>query len=329
MKVRLDPDVRRAAEREIGRSEADGWLLFDLEGRNRIAAEILGLPDGLSRRYFVLLRPDAPPTALVHAIEQQPWEGWPGEIRTYVGWQELDDELSALLAGCGRVAMEVSERDAVPFVDYVPAGVRDLVESHGPEVISSAGLISGSYAQWGERGHALHHRAGRVLADVAARAYRRCLEALSSGKPVREAELAAWVREQVGRGGLGGGDCIVAFGPNSANPHYHPVEGEDREARPGETFLLDLWARVEGEPDAVFADQTWMGLLAEEPPAEFREAWEAVRDARDATVELIARRMEGGSSPRAPTPTGRPGGCSRSGATAGRSSTGPATPWTG
>jgi Xaa-Pro dipeptidase len=67
--------------------------------------------------------------ALTHRIEQQPWSGWIGENRPYSGWRELETELSRLLAGAGRVAMEFSEGDGVPYVDLTPAGVLEMVRA--------------------------------------------------------------------------------------------------------------------------------------------------------------------------------------------------------
>lgn len=297
MKAAVDERLLERADRAMRDAGVDGWLLWDLEARNRVAAEILGLPEGSHRRHFVLLRPDGPPVALAHRIERQTWEDWPGEHREYVGWEELEEELASLLEGRRRVAMEVSGRDRVPAVDQVPAGVVELVEACGPEVTGSAELVSGTYARWGFRGRELHLRAGRVLADVARDAWERAVEAARSGDPVTEHRLAAWIQEAKADEGLGEGGVIVAAGPSSALPHYAPPERGSRTVDVGDVFLVDLWGRVRGEPEAVFADQTWMGVLAEEPPADFAEAWEAVRDARDGAVDFIARRAGEGRLP--------------------------------
>ncbi len=297
MKASVDERLLERADRAMRDAGVDGWLLYDLEARNRVAAEVLGLPEGSHRRHFVLLRPDGPPVALAHRIERQTWEDWPGEHREYVGWEELEEELASLLEGCRRVAMEVSGRDRVPAVDQVPAGVVELVEACGTEVTGSAELVSRTYARWGFRGRELHLRAGRVLADVAREAWERAAEAARSGDPATEHELAAAIQQLKAEADLGGGGVIVAAGPSSALPHYAPPEEGSRPLEVGDVFLVDLWGRVRGEPEAVFADQTWMGVLAEEPPADFREAWEAVRDARDGAVDFIARRAGEGRLP--------------------------------
>lgn len=302
MKATLEDEFRRRAGEALAEAGIDGWLLYGLEERNPVIRDVLGLAeDPPSRRYFLFLRPERQPSVLCHRIEMQPFDGWDGELRSYVGWREMEDALAEMLEGSRRVAMEVSERDAVPFVDHVPAGVRDLVASLGPEVTGSAELIARSCARWGEEGRRLHDRSGRVLARVAERAFRRCAESVAGpGGPASaatEAGLSDWIRGRLRERGLTEVDTIVAFGPNAANPHYAPPAEGSREAAAGEVFLVDLWGREADEERAVFADQTWMGVLAPEPGPSFRDAWEAVRDARDETVRLVSERWEEGRPP--------------------------------
>ena len=294
MRVRLPRGFTEAAAAELRRNAIDGWLLFDLEGRNRVTCELLGLGDGPSRRIFLLLRPGARPAALAHKIELDPWSAWEGDLETYVGWEEMEEALRGLLADCETVAMEVSERNAVPFVDQVPAGVVELVESLGARVLSSAPLISGTYAQWGERGYETHMAAGSAIARIAEAAFHRALEAADGGSGMTEHDLAQWILSEIAAAGLTDGGTIVGVGPNSASAHYEPVAGESAVLEPGEVLLIDLWGRTAEDPDAVFADQTWMGVLGAKDPPGFAEVWHAVRAARDGAVEFIRDRVAAG-----------------------------------
>lgn len=296
MAARLEADFLERARARMAEEELDGWLLYDLEGHNPVAAQILGIPQELSRRYFVLLPPAGDPIALTHGIEQQPWREWPWELRVYVGWEELESALDEMLAGRGRVAMEISRGDAVPFVDRVPAGVLELVEARGVDVASSASLISRCYARWSEEGRRLHLEAGEAIAAIAAGAFREAWTAVEGGAPLTEFELSEWVRNRLAAAGLVGGGAIVGAGPRSANPHYEPAAGGPGAER-DDVLLVDLWGRVGGEPEAVFADQTWMGVLGEASPRGFDQAWEAVRSARDGVVEFIARAWEESGAP--------------------------------
>lgn len=279
-------------QRELRAQALDGWLLYDFRGLNPIAGGILGLP-AMTRRWFVLIPATGDPVALTHGIEQQPWEGWIGSKRVYASWRSLDGELRALLAGRGRVALEYSPDDAVPYVDRVPAGVLELVRGAGAEVVSSADLVTAFYARWTDEGEAAHRRAGATLRAVAFAAFDRVRDELRAGRSPDEWSLRRWVqRELAARGAPIGADAIVAVNGNAANPHYAPSATENAPIAPGDLLLLDLWAKEDEE--AVYADQTWMAFVGEELPARVQEAWAAVRDARLAAVDLIERRWRDG-----------------------------------
>ena len=53
MTARLEETFVQAAREELRREESGAWLRSDLEARNRVAAGLIGVPDGMSRRYFV------------------------------------------------------------------------------------------------------------------------------------------------------------------------------------------------------------------------------------------------------------------------------------
>ena len=297
MTATLDERFLEDAGQAIRDGGMDGWLLYDVEGRNAVATEILGLPDGTSRRLFVLVRPGRPAVALSHRIERQEMQGWEGELREYVGWREMEQALASLLEGVERVAMEVSPGDAVPFVDQVPAGVVELVRGTGTRVASSADLISRTCARWGEAGLRLHRRAADALAGIARDAWSAALEAARAGDPMDERAVADGILERTREAGLAEADTIVAGGPNSALPHYTPPDRGARRLEEGDVLLVDLWARVADEPRAVFADQTWMGILGAEEPDGFRAAWAAVREARDGAVEAVREGAAEGALP--------------------------------
>ncbi|MCG8467812.1 MAG: M24 family metallopeptidase [Gemmatimonadetes bacterium] len=298
----LDPAFVATATRELAHHGIDGWLLYDFRARNPMAAGLIGLPEGQKRRYFVLVEPGVPPVALVQKIEVSGWEGWPYELKSYVSWDEMETELRAMLDGMERVAMEVSPVDSIPYVDNVPAGVVELVESLGPDVVSSVDLISSTAAQWGERGYELHVRAAEILATTARTAFELAVQAVgltpvpdpSTAPGVEadptgstEADIAAWIRSRLTAEGLADVDTIVAVGPNSAKPHYAPPAVGSAALAKGQVFMVDLWGRVAGEAEAVFADQTWMGFLGADPPEDVADAWDAVVSAREGAIDAI------------------------------------------
>ena len=297
MKGEVAPDFRtlKGALDEVrtalGEEDLDGWLLYDLHARNPVTQRMLGLGD-LTRRVFVLVPRTGDPVALTHGIEQAPWEKWPWQARSYVGWAPLREELAKLVKG-KRVAMEYSASGAVPAMDLVPGGIVEMVRDAGAkEVRSSGNLVSRFYSRWSAEGLASHRRSSRILADTARDAFARLADATRAGGTMREGALKAWVLSELARRGAGvGADCIVATGVNAANPHYEPGEA-GAELRSGDVVLLDLWAKE--TEDSVYSDQTWMAYLGETVPDRMQEIFAVIRDGRDAGVALIRERWAAG-----------------------------------
>lgn len=283
----LDLDAVRSTLDEMA---VDGWLLFDFHGVNPVTPRVLGLEGMATRRLFVLIPREGEPVAVVHKIELQPMEGFPGRIVPYARWQELEAALGPLVSG-RTLAMEVFPDDAVPYLDRVPAGVVELLTRLGATVVPSAPLVTRFAATWSAGETEDHVFAAEVIADVARRALAEAVADPGSG--VSEVEVQSRVVAAMEAGGLELDELpIVAFGANAANPHYQPRAGSDARLCPGDVVLLDLWGGR--TRDTVFADQTWMAFAGDSPPERVEEVWHIVRSARDAAIEVIAEGIAAG-----------------------------------
>ena len=277
--LRLDLEDLRAALKAAG---LDAWLLYDFKGANPIARRVAGIGGFVTRRVFVWLPAAGGPVALVHRIERHVLPDFPGEVRAYASWRELQQQLALLLRG-RRVAMEISPDGDVPYLDRVPSGAAKLLERLGATIVSSAPLISRFAAGWSVRDQAEHRKAAELLARIARETV---AEVVKQAGSAREAQVQARVRQRMESAGLVVAEApIVAFAANAANPHYEPREGADAVLQAGQVVLLDLWART--DPDTVFADQTWMGFAGGSVPDEVARVWAAVRDARDAVLDKL------------------------------------------
>src|SRR5713101_5094098 len=280
-----------ALRRALADLGADGWLLYDFRGVNPVAPQVLGLHGLATRRLFVLLPRDGPPVAVAHRIELGPLAGFPGEVRPYAAWPELHAALRTLVAG-KTLALEVSSNDNVPYLDRVPHGVVQLLESLGARIVSSAPLVTRFAARWSAAELEGHRRAAAALADIAQDAIRWAGVETARGAEVRETAVQRRVLEGFERAALvTDHPPIVGFQENTANPHYQPRDGADRRLEAGQVIMLDLWAGP--ALGSVFADQTWMGFSGRAPDAEVRRVWDAVRGARDAAVQLLRDRWSG------------------------------------
>jgi len=287
------PAVQRALEED----GLDGWLLYDFNGSNPIAARLSGLASSgkmTTRRWYYLVPAKGTPRGLVHKIERHNLDHLPGEKRAYAGREELASGLRELLGGVKRVAMEYSPHNAIPYVSRVDGGTVEAVRETGVEVCSSGDLVQRFEAVWSDAALTTHQRASDSLYRIKDRAFDLVRAHLAEAKPLTEFDVQSAMLTWFGEEGLiSDSTPAVAAQENAGNPHYHPSRDVHRAIRPGELLLLDLWGKLQ-TPGAVFADITWMGFTGPKVPAEYAKAFAAARDGRDAAVELVQSAVRAG-----------------------------------
>jgi Xaa-Pro aminopeptidase len=301
--------VPAAAELDLGAIQAalrtqglDAWLLYDFRGANAIALDVTGVGRQgghlATRRWYYLIPSNGEPRKLVHAIESHALEHLPGSTTRYAGREQLEAGLKRLLSGQRRVAMEYSPRAAIPYVGRVDAGTIELVRELGVEVVSSGDLIQQFSAVWDERRIATHRSASEKLYRVKDRAFDEVARRVRDGVATTEYEIqqamAGWFADE---GMVSDSAPVVAAQEHAGDPHYLPTAAASRPIRADELVLLDLWAKLE-QPDAVFADITWVGFTGRRVPERFATVFAAVRAGRDAAVDLVQTRCRAGQEVR-------------------------------
>jgi Xaa-Pro dipeptidase len=274
----------------------DGWLFFDHHARDPLAYRILGLPAGrtATRRWYYFVPATGEPRALVHNIEPAVLDGLPGDKHRYSSWTEQVEGLRHLLSGARRVAMQYSPNCAVPYVSMVDAGTVELVRATGVEVVGSADLVQQFEARWTERNLELHLEAGLKADRIRSDAFRLVSEKLRAGEPISEFQVKQFIREQFAAAGLvTDHGPIVAVNENSSNPHYEPTAERNREIRPRDWLLIDMWAKAD-TADGVYYDITWTAYCGPEPPSKMQNIFEIVRGARDRAVTFVQRGIREG-----------------------------------
>lgn len=284
----------QAAQDALAEAGLDAWLLTDFRGQNAIAAGLAGLDAGrkATRRWFWLVPAAGEPTALVSAVEAT-LLSVPGRRVVYRGWRDLEAALGDALAGLRRVAMEVSPRAAVPVVSRVDWGTVELVRSLGVEVVSSADLVQLFEARWTPAQVALHERAALGVLAAKDGLFAWLRERLGE---VTESQAQQLLLDRLAGAGLAARHPpCVAVDEHAADPHFETAPGDDdRAIEPGSLVLVDVWGKVAGEPQAVYADVTWMAWAGAEPPPRVAEAWDVVRRARDAAIACVQDAVAGG-----------------------------------
>src|SRR5687767_1632068 len=280
-----------AVQQSLKAEGLDGWLLYDFHGSNPIAARLVGTMNGVkitTRRWFYLVPATGTPRGLVHAIERRTLDALPGEKAVYAGRHQLDAELTKLLSGITRVAMEYSRNCAIPYISRVDGGTLDLVRGRGVEVESSGDLVQQFEAVWDADALATHREAADALYRVKDRAFELIGRRVRDGEAMTEfaiqQQMATWFEEE---GIVSDSSPVVAAQENAGDPHYLPTARRTRQIHKDELVLLDLWAKKKDDPNAVFADITWVGFTGPEVPMEMAAAFEAIRQARDAAIGLV------------------------------------------
>lgn len=286
------PDIQRA----LKAAKLDGWLIYDFRGLNPVAASVLGMKGMVTRRIFAWIPAEGTPQAVSHAIEQSQWAAWPREWpkHVYSAWRELESLLPTIVKG-KRIAMEYAAGDAVPVVDRVPAGVIEMVRAAGATVVTSGELVTQFFAVWSAAEVKSHHEHAEQLRGFAHAAFARIGAAMKADTPIHEHDVMEWLQQQFAAAGL-----FTDHGPNvsatenAANPHYEPSAKYPRRIVKGDVVLIDLWATKQ-EAGAMWADQTYMAVVGA-PTAKQQEVWTAIRDARDAAIALLTKKLSAGEA---------------------------------
>ena len=268
----------------------DGWLLYGYREQNPIALEIVR-PEHTTRRWFYFIPARGEPVALVHKVEAQAFTRIPGRRVEYAGWRELDTRLKEILKGKKRIAMEWSTE--LPALSHVDAGTLEKVRGLGVEVASSAELVQSTKSRWDKEGRASHYVAVHHLVALKNDAFAFIGKELAAGRRITEYDVQQRLWKGYGTRGLeSDAPPIVAAGLSTADATYIPTREGAREIRQGDLIVIEVWARQAGNPDAIYADVTWVGYAGKEVPARFADAFALVVRARDEATAMIAERVK-------------------------------------
>jgi len=275
----------------------DAWLFYDHHRRDPIAYRVLGLPDSLmvTRRWFYLIPAEGEPTKLVHKIEAGHLDSLPGSKREYAGWQELFDQVKAMLSTHRDIAMQYSPNNLVFTISLVDAGTIDLVRGLGKNVVSSGDLVALFEATLTDEQIQSHFAARDSIDRILASAFQEIGRRVRNGGTTEHA-IQQWFMEAFARENLLTDDPpIVAVNANSGNPHYEPHSDGSAQIREGDFVLLDVWGK-KNTPGAVYYDITWTGYVGKAPSDKHREVFEIVHDARDVGVKTVESAITAGKA---------------------------------
>jgi Xaa-Pro dipeptidase len=275
----------------------DAWLFYDHHHRDPIAYRVLDLPAGLmvTRRWFYLIPASGEPVKLVHKIEPGHLDSLPGSKRKYSGWQELFDQVKAILADYRDIAMQYSPNNLVFTVSLVDGGTIDLIRGLGKNVVSSCDLVAQFEATLNAEQIKSHFAARDAIDPITAAAFQEIGRRARNGG-THEHEIQQWILEAFRRENLVTDDLpVVAVNANTGNPHYAPHPENSKPIRQGDFVLLDIWGK-KNTPGAVYYDITWTGFVGQSPSDRMREIFNVVRQARDIGVKTAQTAVSAGKA---------------------------------
>lgn len=293
----MNPDQLQKIQTLLKNQNLKGWLLYNFHDLNPIAKRLAPIPSQaiLSRRWAYWLPAQGKPAWLLHAIERGGFNARPERIETYSSWQSFEQALLTLTDGPGPVACEYSPLCGIPYISYVDSGTAEQLRHLGYTLHSSADLIQAIYATWTPAQLASHRRAVEICLQTKDAAFAAIAARLQQGIPTTELDIQRFILDRFTEAGLDPTHPpIVAVNEHAGDPHYSPTPARHAPIRPGALILIDLWGRLANNPDAVFADMTWMGFAGPRPPAKMQQVLAIVARARDAAIHLVEQRIEAG-----------------------------------
>jgi Xaa-Pro aminopeptidase len=189
--------------------------------------------------------------------------------------------------------MEYSPMNAIPYISRVDAGTLELVRETGVQVVSSADISQRFVAQLTAKQIESHREAGRRLIAAKDTLFAQLSNDLRNGVELHEYQVQQRFMALIENAGLEAPDPpIIAVNGNASNPHYEPGPTTSSPIQRGDLILFDFWARFP-QPDAIYADYTWMAFAGteDELPLRQREVFEIVRKARDTGIAFVRTRL--------------------------------------
>jgi Xaa-Pro aminopeptidase len=230
----------------------------------------------------------------VSAVERHVLDALPGSSTLYTSWEELHAGIGSLLGAKKTIAMQYSPRNNVPYISLVDAGTIELITGLGHTIVSSADLVQMFVSVIDEEGYRLHKEAARLIDRIRAEAFEEIRAAIRTKHGATEYDIQQFILRRFTEEDLTtSAPPMVGVNDHPADPHFDVTAANARPFRPGDSVLIDLWAK-KNVPGGIYYDSTWCGHIGDTPPARYREIFDVVVWARDSAVACVQAAMARG-----------------------------------
>ncbi|MCI0887511.1 MAG: aminopeptidase P family protein, partial [Chloroflexi bacterium] len=129
------------AQEYMAGHDISGWQLYDYRGMNPIFWDTVGPVANVTRPCWLWIPVSGTPRLLVAYVDQGRFGHLGLDTTLFAGRKDMTANLTGMLAGDLRIAMEYSPDGLLPRVSKVDAGTLEFVRGLGVEVVSSADLL--------------------------------------------------------------------------------------------------------------------------------------------------------------------------------------------
>ena len=216
--------------------------------------------------------------AFVFSIEQESYKkGHFDEVRSFFTKKELLENLALFLEG----------QEVYIDFDIIPYKIIEELKNHKIAFKSAETYRQKVFSltpQMVETHIEANYRIERIIKNF--------VDWFTFREDLCEKKIVTWLFEQIEKEGMETvSQPIVAFRENSALPHYH-MEGMGALIQSEGPLLIDLWARLK-EPNAIYADRTFMFMVNRKPQKKEIEAFNAVLAAQKNAFDSIQEKVRG------------------------------------
>lgn len=271
----------------------DGWLMYDFQGKNNLALEMLQIPNSsfLSRRFFYWIPRTGDPIKIHHYIEHAAFQDIPGISFIYSSWQEMQTLVEIHLKGKKTIAMEYSPMNAIPTISKVDAGMMEWIRGLHIEVVSSWPLLEIFTGKFTTQQKELHRQASMAIFASIESAKKRIQQAIFARTILTELDLQKHILEVLESSGYTTSHPpIVAVNEHSALPHYSPNEQTNKPVRKDDFILFDVWCK-KNSIDAPYADHALVASVSQEPKAEIQRIYHIVKEAQESAIASLKEKL--------------------------------------
>ena len=278
----------------LNKHKLNGWLIYDYKGRNIFLSKLLPELENknITRKVFLWIPVKGNPTLLIHRTEGINFTDFEGKIKYYYSRESMINCLRALLKSHYIILMEYSRLGNLPEISLIDAGTYRLVRRLVRDIRSSASLVQMLFAMISEEQYKSHLEAVDKIHSILDLMGKHLNKILKDKQKITEFELTNWIHDRYNEFGLVSDfPPIVAYGPNTSNPHYFPVKEKSLEIIPSNPLLIDIFAKI-NKPNSIYADITWMFWIGKYEGGVAEFLFNLVIQTRDLVVNYIKEKWK-------------------------------------